>query len=269
MARGNPLLNRLARVQSQYPVTSAGGRMTAAQVSERASVLLGVTLVAGAAAWFFMTAQVDDATDWPGWESNLIGIAGLVVAAGFLIAGSLRPMPGAAAAVAYAVAQGLGLAWIGVAFDLGSGGFVANLLLGTVLTGPAALAVLRSRWGALPALVVVPVSAAIGLAALASVNAVAFLAGGDAGLFGGVSIPWWGWWSLALLALWSAYSFGVDMRRLDEYVNAGAEVRYVWAAALAIAAGPIGIYAWRLSDFRSTHSSDTYDYVSDAGDPSD
>ncbi|WP_030144254.1 Bax inhibitor-1/YccA family protein [Glycomyces sp. NRRL B-16210] len=271
MARGNQLFNRLVRIQDEGAPTPraasavhvvGGDRSTAGQVAARAALLLGLTLASMLAAWRFMAGRSADSGDWSvlsdGWQSrevNLVGIAGLVVVAGLLVLGSFRPVSNPVAAAAYAVAQGLLLAWIGVTFSLGTGWFLANALLSTVLTGLAAIAIRRSRWGRRPAVVVVPASAAAGLAALALGNAAAALAGADRALIGpgGALVPWWGWYLLVLLAVWAASSFRTDLRRIDAYTEAGAPARYRWAAALAVAAGPVGIYVWRLTDFRTTY----------------
>ncbi|MCC3763913.1 Bax inhibitor-1/YccA family protein [Glycomyces sp. TRM65418] len=264
MARGNRLLNRLVTTQravsrsARVPHAPGAvhvegeGALAADQVFDRTIALLGLTIAAGAAAWWYMSELTADTTDWPGREANLIGLAAFAAVVTLLVYGTFRPVANAAAAAVYAVAQGLLLAWLGVAFDLGSGGLLANVFLGTLLTGLAAMALRRSPLGARPGLVAVPLCAAVGLAALALVNAAAALAGADRGLFGeDTVVPWWVWYALVVLALWTAYSFRVDLRLLDEYLAAGPSARYTWAAALAVAAGPIGVYVWRLSDFRS------------------
>lgn len=272
MARGNQLLNRLVAVQAagggRAPNPSAvhlagGDRSTAGEVANRAALLLCLTLASMLAAWRFMAGRAAGSGDWSvlsdGWqgrEVNLVGIAGLAVVAGLLLLGSFRPVPNSIAAAAYAVGQGLLLAWLGITFSLGTGWFLTNALLSTVLTGLAAIAVRRGRWGRRPNVVAVPVAAAAGLAALALGNGAAALAGADRALIGpgAALVPWWGWYLLVLLALWTASSFRSDLRRVDAYTEAGAPARYRWAAALAVAAGPVGIYVWRLTDFRTTHA---------------
>ncbi|MEU5871831.1 hypothetical protein AB0A73_09760 [Glycomyces sp. NPDC047369] len=248
MARGNRLLRRLLAHQDAHSPL-----IEASSVSNRAFALLTVTLVSGAIAWIAMSAWATEPGEWPGLTANLIGAAGFAIVAAILVYGAFRPVAGAGTAVLYAVAQGCLLAWLGTAFDLGSGGLLANALLGTVLTGLAALAIRRAPWGTRASLIVVPATAAGGLAALALANAV--LAATGRGLFA-TAVPWWGWWLVAALAVWSAYSYRVDLDLLDQYLAAGA--RDAWPAALAVATGPVGVYLWRLSDFRSRSIETSY-----------
>jgi len=257
MARGNRLLRRLLKHQETRSPHSAP--IGAEQVLNRAAALLAATLISGAVAWTAMSAWAAEPSEWPpggewpGPTANLIGAAGFAVTAAVLVYGTFRPVRSAEIAALYAVAQGCLLAWLGTAFDLGSGGLLANALLGTVLTGLAALAIRRAPWGTRASLVVVPATAATGLAALALVNAA--LAATGRGLFA-TAAPWWGWCLVLVLAVWSAYSYRVDLDLLDEHLATGAQD--AWPAALAVATGPVGVYVWRLSDFRSRSIETSY-----------
>lgn len=273
MGSGNPLLKRLARDGAERSVPPSGAAShawgpepsVAALVADRALVLVALTLVSGAFAWWFLTAAPRDS--WQAENADLIGFGAFTIVVAIMLIAWVRPLAHPAPACLFALAQGVLFACIASAFEAAFPGLFANVLLGSALTAWCALTLRRTPVAGLAAPVQITVAAAAGLVVLVVVNAVV-----DLGLFG-PPVPWFVWVATVVVAVVSAYSLHVDLGLVDAFAASAGAGRRVWAAALGLTAGLTGMYVWRFfnlhdRDSRSSFGSDTgadWDSGSDSG----
>lgn len=236
--KGNPLLRRLAETAAEDGPRASAPRPS---VIGRAQFLLALTLAAGAVTWGYwwrtaepsLLAQVD--------AINRVGAAAGAVMVLILLVSRYRPIGSLALAAVAMLAQGVLLGCVAAALDFIQYGMFVNAFLGSVLVALAALALRRTRVGSGPG--ALPAAMALGLLALAAVNATPL--GATLRLFAG---SWLVWVVLVLVALMTAYSFGIDLDLVDGLAG---DPR-ANAAALALAHGLTGMYAWRFFSLRTT-----------------
>jgi hypothetical protein len=258
MGSGNPLLKRLARDSGRTPAPAPAARAwgaepsPAVQATDRALLLVALTLVSGVLAWWFLSSAPSDS--WQVENSDVIGFVGFSVAIGIMLVSWLRPLVNPAPACLLALAQGVLFACTASAFEVAIPGLFANVLLGSVLVALSALAYRRTALANAAAGLSIAAASATGLTALGLVKAVAgrepFAS----------SMPWFVLLVTVVVGVITAYSLHVDLRLVDAFAASDGAGRRVWAAALGLSAGLTGMYVWRFFNLRDRDSRSSSDF---------
>jgi uncharacterized YccA/Bax inhibitor family protein len=228
----NPVLTRrdtftdssVATLEEMYATPR---RMTAADVVAKTGLLLGVLVVAGAAAW----ALELYALAFPA------AIVGFVLA--MVVSFKREPAPGLS--IAYAAVEGVFLGAFSRLLDEAYPGIAIQAITGTVLCFGGVLYLYRSgRLRATPRFRKVIVGAMVGILGLYLVNMIAYFFGGSLPVIND-STPLGILFSVAVVTV-AALSFVLDFELIEDAERRGAPERFAWKAAFGLVVGLVWLY---------------------------